>query len=131
MTAENPLLGFYAARLDEDQSVAIVALLVPAEWYEIAQQAVACTDTIEIGFAYQHIVRHDPARALREAEAGRRLIKRYELAASATAAGSVVSFIHGQNSGYAEACLDAVRDAASVWSDHPDYDSSWAPEGRT
>lgn len=119
MTAENPLLAFYAARLDEDQSVAIVALLVPAEWYEIAQQAVACTDTIEIGFAYQHIVRRDPARALREVEAGRRLIKRYV---------SVTGYLDRQDEGYAEACLDAFRDAASVWSDHPDYDPAWAPE---
>lgn len=70
--------------------------------------------------------RHDPARVLREVEAKRAMIARYERAAALPA--SVVSFTHGQDDGYAQACLDAIRDAVAIWSDHPDYRQGWRPD---
>jgi len=72
-----------------------------------------------------HIARHDPARVLREVAAKRRLIERYERAVAVPE--SVSSFVRGQDSGYREACLDAIQDATTVYSDHPDYRQEWAP----
>lgn len=64
-----------------------------------------------------------PSQLLRHVEATRRLIQRYE---RAVAAGESVSgYIRGQDRGYREACLDAIRDAAEVHANHPDYDPAW------
>ena len=73
----------------------------------------------------RHMARHDPARTIREAEAGRLLIERYKRACAVRE--SVVSFTAGQDDGYRQACLDSIRDLAAVWSDHPDYRAEWKP----
>jgi uncharacterized protein DUF6221 len=74
----------------------------------------------------RHIARHDPARALREIEAKRARIERYKRAI-AVGGVSPSSFTRGQDNGYAEACLDSIRDDVAVWSDHPDYQEGWKP----
>jgi hypothetical protein len=71
------------------------------------------------------LVVYDPVRSLRHIAAARAVIKRYKLAAAAASRGSTSSFAHGQDDGYAEACLDAIRDIAATWSDHPDYRAEW------
>jgi hypothetical protein len=64
-----------------------------------------------------HIVRHDPARVLREVEAKRALL------AAATSYSPELEY--GDNGEWA---FDlAVRLLASVWSDHPDYLPEWSP----
>jgi Family of unknown function (DUF6221) len=121
------LVAFYAARLDEDEQQARYAL----------ERLSACTgvqlsdpeDGGNIGHmvAYSfHARRHNPARVLREIEAGRRLIGRYERAAATPA--SVVSFIRGQDDGYREACLDEIGERAAVYDAHPDYRPEWKPD---
>lgn len=59
-----------------------------------------------------HIARHDPARTLRRVAAIRRVIERY---------------VRGQDDGYLQACLDAIKDAAAIWDDHPGYQEAWKP----
>lgn len=71
-----------------------------------------------------HIVRHDPARVLREVAAKRAILQRYVRASEVPP--SVAGYVRGQDSGYTEACLDALRDLASAWSDHPEYRTEWA-----
>ena len=75
------------------------------------------------------LVVYDPVRSLRHIAAGRAVVKRYELAAAAASRGSVSGFVHGQDDGYAEACLDAIRDGAAAWNDHPDYRAEWKAGG--
>lgn len=67
-----------------------------------------------------HIVRQDPARTLARVKAGRRLIVRYERAVR-VGGRSVSGFVNGQDDGYAQACLDAIRDAATVYASEPGY----------
>lgn len=68
----------------------------------------------------------NPARVLREAEAKRHLIARYERAL-AVGGQSISGFVNGQDNGYLQACLDAIRDAAEVWDSHEDYQETWKP----
>jgi Family of unknown function (DUF6221) len=114
------LICFYAARLDEDQAAADEAGSRPLgpKW----------DDGTRLTAVARHTNRHDPARVLREVERGRRLIERYTLAARAVQRGSVASFTAGQDSGYAEACLDAIKEAAAVHDGHPDYLPAFRPE---
>ena len=80
------LIAFLRARLDEDEQEALAAS--PGPWKANAEQdEVLAVDDIEVatGFALsgeqlratvRHIVRHDPARVLRDVETKRRLIDR-------------------------------------------------------
>lgn len=72
-----------------------------------------------------HIVRHAPARVLAEVEVTRRLIDRYERAVGVIS--SVSRFQRGQDDGYRQACLDAIRDRAEVYADQPGYRDEWRP----
>ncbi len=73
-----------------------------------------------------HIVRHDPARVLREVAAKRTVLAMHEAMRLGVEAaeGTVLA-------GAARVRLGAYRNAlqalAAVWSDHPDYRSEWAP----
>lgn len=71
----------------------------------------------------RHLARFDPARVLRDVAAKRAVITRYERAAALPE--STSGFVRGQDDGYQQACLDAVKDAAAVWSDHPEYRQEW------
>ena len=89
------LAAFYAARLDEDATLAAVAAKYDA--------------------------RFDPARVLREVEAGRAILARYA---------EVQSWPYPPADGD-----DAIRDEldlilrikAAVHDSHPDYDEAWKP----
>lgn len=77
-------------------------------------------------FSSIEAVREYARHQVREVEATRRLIKRYELVL--VSAPSVSSYVRGQDAGYREACLDALRDAAERYADQPDYREEWRPE---
>ncbi|MEU6057986.1 DUF6221 family protein [Streptomyces sp. NPDC047097] len=68
-----------------------------------------------------HIIRHDPARALREVEAGRRLLRAHE------------KWCEGRcEAKYPEGGFDAahfwnIKARAEVYADHPDYRQEWRP----
>jgi len=146
------LVEFLTARLDEDEQVARWAIQYSglrdrglAESWEVvrtgeegrslliqtryeALRSKPVTEFYDAAFhrpLADHIARHDPARVLREVEAKRRLVERYERAVSQSA--SVSQYIRGQDHGYEEACRDALHDAAAVYSDHPDYREEWRP----
>jgi hypothetical protein len=74
----------------------------------------------------RHAARHDPARVLREVEAKRRLVERYERAVK-VGGSSASGYVRGQDSGYIEACLDAIGEAVAIYADHPDYREEWRP----
>jgi hypothetical protein len=72
----------------------------------------------------EHIARHDPARVLRDVEAKRRIMAEAVVIRDSLAAGWGLGPTDGENTGYT-----LLRLLAAVWSDHPDYQPEWAPEG--
>jgi hypothetical protein len=71
----------------------------------------------------RHIARHGPARALREAAAGRRILARHRDCGFGDVAGRYCG-VHSWNG--AAGCRD-FRDLLVRWADHPDYDPLWSP----
>lgn len=118
------LAEFYAARLDEREAAA-------RAWLPLARLDGSCSWYDEVSesnlgpYSIEHARLHDPARVLREVEAGRRILARYERAVAAPM--SVSGFVNAQDDGYREACLDTLRDLAEAHSGHPDYDEEWRP----
>lgn len=100
----NDLVAFITARLDEDEQAALSAEHAhpPVGWL-ITYHAEA-----------MHSIRHDPARVLREVEADRRIIERYE---QMKADGESHWFL----------IYDVIKLRALPHADHPDYDESWRP----
>jgi hypothetical protein len=135
------LIAFVLARLDEDEAIARKLAGWP-HWHHtpavtahgpVILIAAGEDDEIDVASVERelpevatHIARYDPARALREVAAKRARIERHKRAITAGGT-SPSSFVCGQDDGYAEACLDSIRDDAAVWSDHPDYRAEWAP----
>jgi Family of unknown function (DUF6221) len=121
---------FLKARLDEDEAAAKHAS--PAPWgggrlyiQDAAGTFIAQAQFFEDG---RHIARHDPARALREVAAWRRII---ELADDATDLDDQrdSEFRVGPRDTTAEPYIgDLIKRAvAACWSDHPDYRETWRP----
>lgn len=74
-----------------------------------------------------HIVRHDPARVLREVEAKRRTLARHHRDPRGDCVGCGWSGDLDEGRTEADEECPELLDMASVWSDHPDYDHSWSP----
>lgn len=141
---------FLAARYDENEAVAKAA--TPGPWTSYLEGRdhwggdsfiatggedlypyvmVNTTHNPRYAADRDHIALHDPARALRKVEAGR---KRLALMAEATA--EMNRLIADDNAnrsdqamavGRARAATVAVKYDAEVWSDHPDYREEWKP----
>lgn len=60
-----------------------------------------------------HIVRHDPARVLREVEAKRKAIETHRW--------------HGPDGCAEDQFCPLLTSMAAVWADHPDYQAEWSP----
>ena len=78
----------------------------------------------------EHIARHDPARVLREVEAGRKLLDLYERAKSyrnQVFAQPEPRSISSEMRAVTQmmALEQVLKLRAAVYSDHPDYDQSW------
>lgn len=126
------MLAFAEARLAEEEAAAKSAFrsVLEADSFHVYAPArpgvprLPVADAIDAETA-AHIARYAPARVLREVAAKRARIERYKRAVAATS--SVSSFMRGQDDGYAEACLDSIRDDTATWSDHPEYQEGWKP----
>jgi len=73
-----------------------------------------------------HIIRHDPARVLREVEAKRAVLAQYESARE-----QVRHPVSAENRAAARVAQgeleDVLRLLAAVYADHPDYREEWRP----
>lgn len=128
------LVAFLRARLDEDEQAAHEAATEGGHW---SQQAIGVGRRRLIHYVgaspdphvvrsdsevargnhaqiARHIARHDPARVLREVEADRRIIERYEQMKA-----------DGESHWYL--IYETLKLRALPHADHPDYDESWRP----
>ncbi|NEW42743.1 hypothetical protein GV794_02050 [Nocardia cyriacigeorgica] len=115
---------FIEARLAEDEGAARAA---DEDWHTDVVVGVDAEGTLGSA-AYEHMVAHDPARALRQVAAMRAVVGRR--------AGE-----HRNDAGICETCRSydyrrdydpapwpcpTARAIASIWSDHPDYQQEWS-----
>ena len=136
------IAAFLSARLDEDEALARQAAQVagpdwtwktevPEGWdaptdYVISPAGALLLDTMGgIEGEAPHVARHDPARVLREVEAKRNILARYE---------DCLTRQEDQDYPYAPAAEQAreyedfvLPNLVAAWSDHPDYDQDWTP----
>ena len=137
------MVAFLNARLDEDEGAAKTATPGPwmtadgREWLAdnvVFGQSVDWPGHIQqvcnVDYAQhkagnaEHIARYDPARVLREVEAKRKIVTRYER----SLAGDLPEWKAGRELLIAATAIlkGAVVDLAVVYSDHPDYDEAWS-----
>lgn len=134
------LAAFVSARLDEDEAAAKAATPGPwilAEGREWLDKHVVFGEGSWPGHIQQvcnvdyaehkegnlaHIALHDPDRVLREVEAGRRLLARYEELQHPKTLLERATFPM-----LAEVVLACIRDRAAVYDYHPDFREEWKP----
>lgn len=145
------LIAFLLARLDEEEAAAKTATESPWAWEATGEKdnswAIGLVQTeegetisgrIDAGEGIVidgvcesingrladavHIIRHDPARVLREVEAGRMVL---DLAATIMQSDIPVAF--GSHKGAADALRLVLAAWATIYSDHPDYQEEWKP----
>jgi len=120
-----PLTEFLAARLDEDREAATKA--GGREWaynghiwlvVDHEGDPVVYDEGKPNWFQASHIVRHDPARVLREVAAKRALLEEFELPGLDCAATSAAPDNCRQHR--------VLRQLAAIYSDHSDFREEWA-----
>jgi hypothetical protein len=126
------LAEFAKARLDEVERAALAISEPAREWHcepiggglEILDGrgwTILYGDVVMPEMA-RHIALHDPARVLREVEAGRKLLAEYEVWEKPQQSSSP-EFDAGMRRGLQM----ALEIRAAVWSDHADYQEQWKP----
>jgi hypothetical protein len=136
------LIAFYTARLDEDEATAK------------AQAALDEAQGIFSSAGASFGARFTPARVLRDVEAGRHLVAKFEAADEAFSQqvaeanqGGMPAYVDTEHGLLVapdrvaeildslgpevlvwDALLAEVKRRAAVWSDHPDYQPGWAPD---
>lgn len=129
------LAEFVKARLDEDAAAANAgARRVGMPWRAEPQPGTPGGLVIdELGlvgstggrYAADHIARHDPARALREVAAKRKIL--WDHTPQERGRRAVCSRCHyGNVLGANWPCL-TMTSLAGIWSDHPDFRAEWTP----
>jgi len=132
-TAGEDLIAFFNARLNEEWMVAKMA--TPGAWHATGEDIItrgsdaytagACIANAS-GADGEHIARHDPARALREVEAGRKLLDEYKrYRASAASQTEAYGQVGPGTWAVVRVLYRAIAFAASVHADHPDYRQEW------
>ncbi|MFF1834169.1 DUF6221 family protein [Streptomyces sp. NPDC058231] len=128
------LMQFLRDRLTEDEQIARVASRPPwqrdyraAFMHGIRDAAgrALVSDGLMKSQDVCHIVHHDPARVLREVEAKRGLLKRYE--EPETSAALSDSFNKLTASVERTVLIEVFRHLALTYADHPDYREEWRP----
>jgi hypothetical protein len=116
------LTEFLTARLDEEQIAADMFSSDP-DWDAAMLATLYRPTASNLDPVIIHASRYDPARVLREVKAKRKILAEY----------APVAKNDGEHEpeyayGWAEGLGMAVRALATVYSDHPDYDSAWGGE---
>ena len=114
------LIEWLRARLDEDE-----AKVAAMQREQVRVATAPIFQGYPLGWLGGVDIFVSPDRWRAEIEATRRLILRYERAVAVPP--SMVMYTLGQDRGYAEACLDAIRDRAEAYAGHPGYREDWRP----
>jgi len=146
------LTEFLTARYDEREAAAKAAARVEPEdaetsrWYGHAHWVArygTVVDAADNDYAMMtestdevcaHIALNDPARVLREVEAGRKILAEHTFLPDSHPLARSCPRCITDREGYQEEWLDddypclTLRVLAAVWCDHPDYDPAWAPQ---
>lgn len=122
------LVRWLGEQLDEDKRIARGCARM--EWWEHPTNWVSAAPMHRVALVVHdgdrgHIVRHDPARVLREIEAARKLLAQY-----AEVAYNDTNDAYEYADGWANALGLAVRLRASAYADRPGYREEWAPYPR-
>lgn len=123
--------AFVKARLDEEEAAAKAAAAAGRmRWAALGGIVVDADDhdwavtTDTLGEIAAHIARYDPARALRDVAAGRRILARHSPAEGIAVAGSCCTWCSDDTDTVSLnapwPCPD-VLDLLSRWDGHPDY----------
>ena len=116
------LIAFVTARLGDLELAAKIASVDDA-WGELRRTIPAEPGTLNRNHRLMHEV--NPARALREVEAGRRILARY---ADCLARMEDPDYPAGVARDQAREYEDFVLpNLAATWNDHPGYDQDWEP----
>jgi Family of unknown function (DUF6221) len=116
--------AFYAARLDEDEVAAVRAQALRDKLDDPHREI---DHGIRDGAEYAwREVAANPARVLREVEAGRAILAAWQ-EAEAERKPFEPEYAYGICDGRADALLLAVQGRAAVWRDHPAFDPRWLP----
>jgi Family of unknown function (DUF6221) len=141
------LVTFLNARLDEDEAAARAvednSAPWPGQWEADGNYALRTHNGWVLATAgtpggefrpgvLAHIVRHDPARVLREVEAKRARLAYYQDAQAKldriiAHPGEMSSGDEGMWLGKTAASRMTCRHDAAIWSDHPGYRPEWKP----
>lgn len=117
--AEDPLVAFVRARLDEEERDARATIGEPwldVDWAEIDDEPVT------------HIRRQDPAATLARVEALRGLVEAHCPEGAEYPSGPWCERCWGMQSDAHEGWpCDVIKGVAAIWRDHPDYQQDWAP----
>jgi hypothetical protein len=122
------IAAFYTARLNETQQRATLALAAVDGrwdcWPVVAQQLIACCDTVPLaGATYQMLAMDaDPEQVLRDIEADRAILARYEALRHPASLSDRLMF-----PALADVVLACIRDRAARFSAHPEYKPEWKP----
>lgn len=132
---------FLLARIAEDEACASSVIPVgrpmengAARWAEVGQavgdrSGYVVTYGVGSSQCRAHIARHDPARVLAECEAKRRIVARHtpETAIHADHGGQdLITYCGHCGTILDDADCPDLRDLATSYADHPDYDPDWA-----
>jgi hypothetical protein len=134
------LTDFIKARLDEDEAIArsaggkvqgghcwrqVDAGRSPGLIGDELGNVVVYDEGMPICEQAEHIARHDPARALREVAAKRKIL--WDHTPKTTGRRTACSRCHyGNVLGANWPCL-TMTSLAGIWSDHPDFHPQWTP----
>jgi hypothetical protein len=141
------IAAFLAARLDETEAAAKAATgSLSGRWHTDVDGNVQDEDTGGGGNAYiavgpygcsvddadaAHILRHDPARVLRDVQADRAILAMYEDRDGYDLPEGVQEGRDPDERACDEAIRDVLRDVLEIraarFSDHPDYREEWRP----
>jgi hypothetical protein len=141
------LVAFIGARLDEDEAAANAATIGPwavgredgdGGWHILRGIGIVAGPGHEGGGVWgrpdaDHIARYDPARALREVAAKRRVLERHRpvggtpsYRAQACAGCGTEGYCDDPVTEKMSDCPE-LRDMAAIWDAHPDYRQAWKP----
>lgn len=140
------LAAFWAARLDEDEAAAVAAAEADKyggrpNWSALGNIVIDASDpdwaVVDLSPCFEnasvgaHIVRHDPARALRDIAADRAVLELWESQDGYDLPDGVSEGRDPDERERDEALAAMLEHVARIrvtrWNDHPDYREDWKP----